>query len=306
MAVARLASIPDDGIARTLFAYSYAAHDLLRFARTRAWRTVLGQIDGGPHEERIVAELNGRGPGQDRRWEPAPAGYWQAWREECALADRIVVNSPWARHALEEEGIPTDAIRMLPLAYEASAATAGSRRYPSRFAPERPLRVLFLGQINLRKGAGPLLEATWLLRDEPVEFWFVGPRQILVPADLEHCHNIRWFGPQRRNETAKFYREADVFILPTFSDGFGLTQLEAQSWKLPLIVSDFCGKVVQDGRNGMVLQSVTPEAIAGALRLCLQKPERLSDLAAGAIAPCEFGLSKLSDGLLALFPRNGS
>ena len=42
---------------RTVFAYSYAARDIFLFARARGWRTVLGQIDGGPLEERTVSRL---------------------------------------------------------------------------------------------------------------------------------------------------------------------------------------------------------------------------------------------------------
>jgi hypothetical protein len=41
----------------TVFAYSYAAKEIFEFARARGWRTVLGQIDPGPAEERIVAGL---------------------------------------------------------------------------------------------------------------------------------------------------------------------------------------------------------------------------------------------------------
>ena len=40
------------------------------------------------------------------------------------------------------------------------------------------MRVLFLGQVNLRKGIARLLEAAQNLRDAPVEFWIVGPVQI--------------------------------------------------------------------------------------------------------------------------------
>ncbi len=59
-----------------------------------------------------------------------------------------------------------------------------------------------------------------------------------------------------------YYRDADVFILPTLSDGFGLTQLEAQAWKLPVIASRYCGEVVRDGFNGVVIEEVTGLRIA--------------------------------------------
>jgi hypothetical protein len=55
--VAHLAAVAesfDGGDPPTLFSYSGAALELFRFAKARGWRTVLGQIDPGPEEERIV------------------------------------------------------------------------------------------------------------------------------------------------------------------------------------------------------------------------------------------------------------
>src|SRR2546426_665548 len=89
-----------------LFAYSYAARDIFRFAKRRGWRTVLGQIDPGPPEERIVAALHSENPRWQADGQIAPPVYWEHWREECALADRIVVNSPWSQLALVEAGVP--------------------------------------------------------------------------------------------------------------------------------------------------------------------------------------------------------
>lgn len=80
----------------TVFAYSYTASKLFRFAKDRSWRTVLGQIDPGPVEERMVRQLHEEA-GEKHLWKPAPAEYWDDWRLECELADRIVVNSDWSR-----------------------------------------------------------------------------------------------------------------------------------------------------------------------------------------------------------------
>ena len=67
---------------------------------------------------------------------------------------------------------------------------------------------------------------------------------------------------------------------PTFSDGFGLTQLEAQAWKLPIVTTKFCGDVVEDGRNGWILPDVTASAISTTLRRCLAAPAHLQELSA--------------------------
>lgn len=284
----------------TLFAYSYAARELFRYARSRGWRTVLGQIDPGLHEEKLVTKLFDESGGQLGEWQPAPTEYWRDWREECELADHIVVNSEWAREGLIAEEIPSEKLRVIPLAFESDAPVRDFRReYPDQFTPERPLRVLFLGQINLRKGARPLFEAARQLSDAPLEFWFVGPLQVRVPENLSNSR-VRWFGSVSRHETARFYRESDVFLFPTLSDGFGLTQLEAQSWKLPIIASRFCGEVVHDGQNGLLLQEVTAAEIVKALLECWRSPQKLKNMSEQAVDIHRFSLDALARHLLTL------
>lgn len=296
-AVAQLAHGSTNGN-HTIFAYSYAAEEIFKFAKDRGWRTVLGQIDPGPAEERIVAGLDNTSSIKHKHWKPAPADYWKSWRNECALADQIVVNSEWSRDALLGEGIPAEKLRVIPVAYESSTDVGSLQRlYPRAFSAERPLRVLFLGQINLRKGVGQLLEAVELLSGEHVEFWFVGPTQIDVPQSLKLNPRVRWFGVAPRAGVASYYRDADVFIFPTLSDGFGLTQLEAQSWKLPVIASRYCGDVVRDGFNGVVLEEVTGQAIADALLRLLRSPERLSGMSVRSAVEERFSLKMLAESL---------
>ena len=282
----------------TVFAYSYAAKEIFDFARTRGWRTVLGQIDPGPAEERIVAGLQQTSPILHTHWKPAPKAYWDNWRDECSLADQIVVNSEWSKAALIAEGVAVEKIHVIPVAYEAANDTRSfQRHYPRAFNAERPLRVLFLGQINLRKGVAQLLEAVKLLSDEHVEFWFVGPMQISVPQELKLHPKVRWFGVAPRVTVKSYYRDADVFILPTLSDGFGLTQLEAQAWKLPVIASRYCGEVVRHGFNGVVLEEVSARAIADSLPGFLRAPEELSAMSVRSGIDERFSLTKLASSL---------
>jgi glycosyltransferase involved in cell wall biosynthesis len=290
-----------------LFAYSYAALEILRYAKTRGWRTVLGQIDPGPAEEEIVAEEVGREPALGAQWQPAPTKYWSDWREECAIADRVVVNSQWSRSCLVEAGVDGSKLFVIPLAYEMpevrgqTSEIRRERQYPDRFDEQRPLRVLFLGQINLRKGVARLLKAVRLLQNEPVEFRFVGPVQLSVPDDLKNNPKVHWVGIVPRSEVSAFYQNADLLIFPTLSDGFGLTQLEAQAWSLPVLASRFCGQVVDDGVNGIVLDELSPDAIAAALRSCLRDPERLRTFSTNTITSNSFNLKAVAQSLLGLF-----
>ncbi|MDO7841560.1 glycosyltransferase family 4 protein [Sphingomonas immobilis] len=268
--VARLKRVPGDQ-PRVLAAYSYAAEGLLAYARTRGWRTVLCQIDPGPGEERLVAGFDPAAPLRSPET-------WERWRRECALADRIVVNSEWSRTLLLEEGIPAEKLRVVPLVYE-KPAEAVSRRYPQHFDATRPLRALFLGQLISRKGLMPLFDAIRALEGLPVTFDIVGHPAIPIPADIAANPAVRLPGGVPHSATPALYRDADVFLFPTFSDGFGLTQLEAQAWRLPIIASAHCGDVVRDGIDGIVLPDVTGDAIAAAIRRCLDDPALLQGFA---------------------------
>ncbi len=285
-----------------LLSYSYTALEPFRHAKSQGWKTVLVQIDPGPEEERIVAEEVARVPELAGDWQPAPAEYWASWRKECELADRIVVNSEWSRDGLICGGVPREKVSIIPLAYETpdiggQKSEVGARLYPEGFTNERPMRLLFLGQVNLRKGVARLLEAARMLRDEPVEFWMVGPVQIANAETLTRDARTKWFGPVTRKQAAERYRAADIFILPTLSDGFAITQLEAQAYGLPVISSKFCGRVVQSARNGLILKEPSAACIAAAIRDCIADPSRLQHLAAASRVAKEFTIDALAQRL---------
>jgi glycosyltransferase involved in cell wall biosynthesis len=82
------------------------------------------------------------------------------------------------------------------------------------------------------------------------------------------------FWQSRRNAAEDFYRRAEIFIVRTMSDGFAITQLEAQAYRLPVIASKFCGKVVENGFDGIVLYEPSAASIAAAVRDCIASPDR--------------------------------
>src|SRR6266487_3936572 len=290
-----------------LLSYSYTALEPFRYAKARGWKTVLVQIDPGPVEEAIVAAEAARVPELAGSWHPAPAEYWAFWREEFKLADRIVVNSEWSREGLVRGGVPAEKISVIPLAYEGvgvgrHAEPRLQRNYPHRFTAERPMRVLFLGLINLRKGVARLLEAARILCDEPVEFWMVGPVEIANASTITSAGRVKWFDPVTRKQAAGFYRNADVFILPTLSDGFAITQLEAQAHGLPIIVSRSCGEVVQHNVNGLLLDDPSAEAIESAIRFCLQNPNELARFSRRSTVGEDYSVALLGERLFAVAP----
>jgi glycosyltransferase involved in cell wall biosynthesis len=257
---------------------SYTSVKVFQTAKKNGKRTILYQMDPALGEERIVYQLIEENKEKyPTSWEKAPELYWQHWKEECSLADCIMVNSDWSRKALIQEGIEAEKIHIVPLPFElGDAHLEFNRTYPQRFQAQRPLICLFLGTLTLRKGIHLVLDAAQRMKNEHIEFILVGNSELEV--DWKAYPNVSYKGVCSRAETEYWYKQADVFLFPTFSDGFGLTQLEAMAWKLPVIASTNCGAVVQQAVNGMILTECTTEQLVLLLQNCLNEPTLLKEL----------------------------
>ena len=77
------------------------------------------------------------------------------------------------------------------------------------------------------------------------------------------------------------YSAADVFGLPSHIEGFPATLLESRAYGLPVIVGPFPGveRIVTHQENGIVLDVVTPDSIAAAIRVMLSSSDRLKRMA---------------------------
>jgi glycosyltransferase involved in cell wall biosynthesis len=282
--------------ALSLFSYSYAARSMFQLARQRGWSCVLGQIDPGPAEEELVAAEHRRYPQIGSSWQPAPPTYWQQWADELALADRIVVNSPWSWRCLQGQGVPTSKLRLIPLVYE-SPSNLQPRPSAEASPSSGPFHLLFLGTIGLRKGIARLLEAMRILEGWPVQLTLAGPSELDLQA-WAGAPNIRWLGPVPRSQVAPLYQQAHAMILPTLSDGFALTQLEALAHGCPVIASQFCGEVVRPGINGWLLPSLEPDAIAATILEAIDTAQALPR----PLQRPAFRLAQLAEALIELAP----
>jgi glycosyltransferase involved in cell wall biosynthesis len=247
------------------FGYSYMSLEMLEIERRQGVLTILDQIDPGPVEFRLVAEemdkyrqLAGPAP-------VYPAAYYERLRREWDLADVIVVNSEWSRDALISEGVPAEKIEILPLSYEGEPVREEGIAKPSDQNSGKALSVLWLGQVNVRKGIHYLIEAARMLEGRDIHFDIVGPIGIACEALESAPSNMTFHGSVSRDLAVDYYRKADVFVLPTLSDGFAITQLEAMAYGLPVITTPHCGKVVTEGETGFVVPARNAKALAEAV-----------------------------------------
>ncbi len=295
MAASRLHDLVTSGVpCDTVFAYSYAAGAIFREARSLGLTTVLGQIDPGPLEDELVGACYLES-GQAHRYERMPTDYWSRWREEIALSDIVVANSTWSEKLLVRTGVPQEKVLVVPLAYDGPAAIRRREEsLPDAFTSERPLRLLFLGQVTFRKGIGPLLAALQRMPLAPLRLDVVGDPQIDLPESIRTDARILFHGATPRSAVHRHYEAADLFVFPTLSDGFGLTQLEALAHGLPVLTSRNCGSVVTHDHDGFILDEVTPQAIEAVLLDLLARPARLAGWSAKARVPAAFSQAALA------------
>ena len=270
--------------ATTVFGISYTSLEIFKAAAKRGQKKILFQVDPAIKEEKIVAAITEQNAVlYPSAWQKAPAILWDNWKKECSLSDIIMVNSEWSKTGLIEEGIDAEKIKVVALPFQLNDAHLNFKKlYPAAFTKERPLQCLFLGTLTLRKGIHLVLEAAGLLQNFPVEFILVGSSE--VNEDLLKLPNVQYKGLATRAETDEFYRNADVFLFPTFSDGFGLTQLEAMAWQVPVIATLFCGEVVTDKKDGIVMQDNTARRLADSLIHFLNDPAALKYLSGNCLA----------------------
>jgi glycosyltransferase involved in cell wall biosynthesis len=120
-------------------------------------------------------------------------------------------------------------------------------------ADPEPGRILFVGQVGLRKGNHVLAEACRELRRRGVGFEcrVAGPPVVDVSRPL--FEGPTYLGQVPRRQIREEFRRADVFVLPTLAEGMALVHLEAMACGLPVITTPQCGSVVRDGIDGFLV-----------------------------------------------------
>ena len=98
---------------------------------------------------------------------------------------------------------------------------------------------------------------------------------------------VRMGGPVASHLLAGHYARADVLVLPSLSDGFGMVVTEAKAAALPAIVTDRCGVPVRDGEDGFIVPAGNGGALKEALRRLVEDGPLRARMGAAARASAE-------------------
>jgi glycosyltransferase involved in cell wall biosynthesis len=147
---------------------------------------------------------------------------------------------------------------------------------------EIPL-VLFLGRINFKKGLDLLVAAfPQVLQKLPqARLAIIGPdneryaeKVKLWCRELGIGDTVLWVDHLDAEDAKKAFVDADVFVLPSYTENFGMTVVEAMACACPVVISNQIGiwREIEDAGAGMVVE-LEPEQIAHAICRVLQNKE---------------------------------
>jgi glycosyltransferase involved in cell wall biosynthesis len=200
-------------------------------------------------------------------------------------ADLVLAVSPDLREALVERlGVPQTRTELLPMGVDdeifagSGAGEADALREEARrrlgLDPAVPA-VLFVGDLIPQKGVLEILEAQKELsrRGTSLMLYLVGEG----PLRGASRPGVTFTGRLPQKEILFWYRAADIFVLPSHSEGSPVTVMEALRSGLPVVASRVGGipDLVEDGLTGFLVPAKDPRALSHALDGLLRNPDAL-------------------------------
>jgi D-inositol-3-phosphate glycosyltransferase len=191
--------------------------------------------------------------------------------------------------------------------------------------PSEDRMILFVGRIEPLKGIDTLMRAIAILRagcaddtpclhlaiiggdpDDPVHENAEMDRLKQMCVDLEIEDVVAFLGAKDQSTLQYYYSAAEVVVMPSHYESFGMVALEAMACGTPVIASEVGGLafVVQDGETGFHVEAQNAQALAGKLSLILDDPDLRDRLGRGAVAYAQrFSWSVITDRLLEHFSK---
>lgn len=232
--------------------------------------------------------------------DPEPQARIDAEADVIACSDIITANSVVELHELVSHyGADPSRIEIVPPGVDHAFFSPGSRRGARQALGlgDEPV-LLFVGRIQPLKGVDVAVEALSQLRDPRARMLIVGGSSGTegddyvadvhkLIADRGLAHRITVVPPQPHHVLSTYYRAADVTIVPSRSESFGLVALESAACGTPVVASDVGGlrTLVDHGRTGLRVQGRDPGDYADAIERIIGDPlfaGRLSERGAEA------------------------
>ena len=197
---------------------------------------------------------------------------------EYEICDLIAVPSEFVRRTFVEKGVPEKKLMKLPFGVDLDLF----RPVPKE---DWVFRVIYVGNITLRKGLPYLLEAIAAPGLPPLELWLIGSIDPDVrPLLAKYRERYRHLGVIPRPELYKYYSQGSVFVIASIEEGLALVQAQAMACGLPVIATTNTGAedLFSDGVEGFIVPIRSPEAIREKIVYLYEHPVEREQMAEAA------------------------
>lgn len=285
----------------SVYAFVQVGFEALEWAKARGIPTILDNPNGHIRGfAQVYRDESKKWLGTTYHGHPTRAMVERVERE-YELADRIRVSSSWAKASMVAYGVPADKIFICRQPVNRVRFTPPANRLPA----EGPLRVVYVGSLDLRKGFVYMFRAGRTVGAERISFELVGGTvdrgSKRVAARGRAGLNVR-FNP---GDPVAAYQRAEIFVLPSLEDGFGFVVAEAMACGLPVVVTDQCGAAewVKPGATGWVIPAGDADALARVFEDAITRRTELPAMGQAARQAIEAQDSRQPFQLLANFLR---
>ncbi len=246
---------------------------------------------------------------------PEPRARVIGEEQVVAEADRLITFTvDEAKQLIEHYDADPAKVQTVAPGVDLDVFTPGDRGAARRalgFDAQVPL-LLFVGRIQRLKAPDVLLRAAArLARERPVQVAVVGapsgsgladPSWLAdLARDLGIADAVHFVPPAMPTELAAYYRAADLTVVPSYNESFGLVALESQACGTPVVAAAVGGlpTAVRDGVSGVLIDGHDPEQWAKVIGDLLRNPADLDRLGSAARAHAElFSWDRTTDELV--------
>lgn len=183
---------------------------------------------------------------------------------------------------LEEFGIEAKGVISNAINAEAYRIQSSGRDFRNELGlSAKRLMVAFVGRFIPEKGIGPIIEASknGKLIDAGVTFVLAGDGPMAEEVRQSQGESLRWVGKLTASDVSALLQQSDLLCLPTRSEGFSTTLLEAAACGCPAVVTDVGGarEVIPDERYGTIIGSMCSRDIVEAIYRLSKDADALKD-----------------------------
>jgi len=140
------------------------------------------------------------------------------------------------------------------------------------------IKILFMGRINEKKGVYDLIKAGEKIipYKKNILFLLCGDGETAKVKQMIKDRGIQTYFKilGKVDDKENYYREADIFVLPSYYEGIPVSILEAASYALPIIATSVGGipEIIEDGKNGFLFEPGDVKAFSGLILRLMDSP----------------------------------